>query len=76
VDLPRLLRNMSSQDIQRRQRRCLELFQKVMGWVQVEDQWRLDSGMNVFAVSLTTWAMRVKKAFLSRQMRGELERSM
>lgn len=62
VDLPRLLRNMPSHEIQRRQRRRLELFQKTMGWVQDGDQWRLDSGMNAFAVSLKIWAMRVKKS--------------
>jgi hypothetical protein len=75
VDLPRLLREMPLQEVERRQRKCLTLFEKTMGWVQDGDRWRLDSGMNAFAVSLQIWAMRVKKAHLSRQLIGELERS-
>ena len=61
VDLPRLLRQYSPEDVRQRQYACWQLFQNVLGDTQEGDVWRGD-GRVVFARAMEVWAIRISNA--------------
>lgn len=77
VDLPRILRSISKEEIQQRQHRCQELFEKTVGWMEVgNDKWKIDTRRTMFMASLKTWAWRIRQYLATKQAREELEESL
>jgi len=76
VDLPRILRNISKEEIQQRQHRCQELFDKTVGWMKFKGKWKIDTRRTMFLASLKTWASRIRQYHAIKRVREELEESL
>lgn len=63
IDLPRILREFSSQDVMERQRVCWRLSKTILGEKQVGDVWRDDERV-VFTKALEIWAIRISNALV------------
>ena len=68
VDLPRILRSISKEEIRSRQQQCKVLFEQTIGWVKVENEslWEIDSGERAFLTSMKVWHWRIQ-AYFERQ---------
>lgn len=66
VDLPRLLRQFSPKEIERRQRACWHLLKNVIGDKKEGNVWKEDRRL-VFAKVLQVWAIRIRNALQSEQ---------
>lgn len=62
VDLPRILRSKSEEEIQSRQVRCRHLFQAIWGWVPVDEGggYRLDPMSRILPLALRIWSHRIE----------------
>ena len=66
VDLPRLLRRFSPEQVKERQRACWHLLQNVIGDQQEGTAWRGDNRV-VFAKAMEVWAIRISNAIQREQ---------
>ena len=63
VDMPRILRLYTQEHVQRRQLRCKELFDKSIGWIKNDKEWKIDHGQQAFEMAMLVWHARVQSAF-------------
>jgi Exostosin family len=69
VDLPRILRAISKEEIRSRQQRCKVLFQQTIGWKKVGiEMWEIDNGVRSFLTAMKVWNWRIQD-YHAKQMR-------
>jgi Exostosin family len=74
VDLPRILRNISKDEIRSRQRRCKFLFRQTIGWKQVSRTWwEIDSGERAFLTSMKVWQKRIQEYHSTKMWQTAIE---
>lgn len=63
VDLPRLLRAVPNEEVERRRAACSRLFESVIGEKQLEDgSWGSDKGKTLFKTAMKVWHVRIVNA--------------
>lgn len=72
IDLPRRLRSMTRVSIARRQRTCMELFQRFIGWNAPDNGKRqIDLEGRGFSVAMRLWKLRIEVALERRKRQNE-----
>ena len=75
VDLPRILRNISKDEIRSRQRRCKFLFEQTIGWKQIgPTRWEIESGERAFLTSMKVWHKRIQGYHSTKLLQTAIER--
>jgi hypothetical protein len=71
IDLPRILREISAEEVRERQKRCWYLLRTVLGDKQVGWEWKNDERVT-FTRAMEVWAARVSTALHMEQRLSEL----
>lgn len=67
IDLPRLLRQISPDEVRKRRLACGKLYMNTMGEKEEGSGWRADP-RRVFTTAMEVWAARIKSALAERQI--------
>lgn len=74
VNVPEILRNVTKDEISSRRQRCMILFQKTIGWKQVNNSWwNIDSGERTFLTSMRIWHFRIQDFFTKQEQQVAVE---